>query len=215
MTRTFLKSDPAFSALAILLFFSGWFVGCRESSPVARLQELSGVVQVRRDKSADFQEVREPVPVHEGTEIKTGRDSTAKLVYADGSEISLRPQSFFVVENTRNLGLQTGGNLTYRIKKNPAGVTVKTPMGVTAVLGTEFAMEVTATSTRLFLDEGKIRFSTQTSRQELQPGETMTVNAAGEISTPRPLDSTETEQFSRLRNSRLKQLLDSKKQNSQ
>ncbi len=134
--------------------------GSGPSQPVAQVKNPQGTVDSRAGEAGDFSPAKDKQALEKGGAVRTGRKSTVDLVFADGSDCTVKAEAYFEVGKKEVTGLQNQGMVIYRFKTQQEGkkATVQTPHGVTAVLGTVFLLDVVSTSTTLLVDKGKVSF---------------------------------------------------------
>ncbi|MFZ2959619.1 MAG: FecR family protein [Candidatus Ozemobacteraceae bacterium] len=166
------------------------FFGCGQTdSPIAHVKLVHGAVQTRFSLKADFSPAKEDDALAVGGAVKTGEDASAQIVFLDKGEAAVKPESYFEVGSGQNLGKQVSGAAVYRVNKQKDSVKVETPQGVTAVLGTVFRLDVSATQTTVIVDEGRVAFTNQAGNTaEVNPGQKLVANAQGALSAPTALD---------------------------
>ncbi|RCK78181.1 MAG: hypothetical protein OZSIB_1697 [Candidatus Ozemobacter sibiricus] len=175
----------------VLALVGGLSAGCGGSggAAVATLREVKGKVEARGTGGAPFQIVAGELPLQVGGAIRTGEDGEGLVKYVEGSEVRLGAETYYEVREKGTLGWQESGSARYKVPPQKQPVGVETPHGVTAVLGTDFRLDVTATQTTVTLQEGKIRFTNRASESiELTPGQQLTVTAGQPLGTPAELD---------------------------
>ena len=95
---------------------------------------------------------------------------------ADGSTVLLRPNSSLFELGEHRLRLEGDG--FFDVTSNPARVfSVETAGGLIEVLGTRFSVTARNEDTRVFLEEGSVRFSAGQGRVLLEPGQAVETNA--------------------------------------
>lgn len=165
-----------------------FLTGCDSGKPVAMLLNPKGQVQVKATTQSVFEPAKGQTPLPEGAAIKTGDDGSAEVKYGDDSLLLLRSNSLFLVKAGNSLGKQDEGNMIFKIQAQKVEVNVETPHGVTAVLGTTFAQQVSSESTILSLDQGKVRFTDHASQSKtLEPGYQLVVKAGAPLPEPVPM----------------------------
>lgn len=103
-----------------------------------------------------------------GQRIKLGDNSSAVILFADGSELALQPNSELELDT---LTVYAGGHMTdtrvrlqagrVEVRANPRGIPnqrldIFTPSAITAVRGTQFLVEAQASNTLTQTTEGKV-----------------------------------------------------------
>ncbi|NLI77720.1 MAG: FecR domain-containing protein [Candidatus Riflebacteria bacterium] len=183
--------NVALSAVLGLAFLTVVGCGGGGSSPsaIATLGQVQGKVEARSRGGDPFAPAAGEVSLQAGGAVRTGEDGHGQVKYLDGTEVALSPETYYEVKEQTTLGRQESGSGRYRVSPQKTTVEVETPHGVTAVLGTAFRLDVTATQTVVSLQEGKVRF-TSPSREsvELTPGQQLTVTAGQPLGQPAELD---------------------------
>jgi hypothetical protein len=74
----------------------------------AHFTNLDGVVRVKKGNASSWTKADYNLPLEKGDVIQTGAEGMAKVVFADGSSYTIKPESLIVVEdNSTNSALQT------------------------------------------------------------------------------------------------------------
>lgn len=136
---------------------------------IARLDAVEGPVMVIGGESPIKALVNADLPSGRGLETSTGR---AVLKYADGTTVELVPGTKvaeFVEDNGKRFRLDAGA-LTAVVAKQPKPFLITTPHGEAQVLGTILRLKVDAKSTRLDVDEGKVRFTRTADKKAVEVG---------------------------------------------
>lgn len=132
------------------------------SVTVARAERVTGDVHVLAGTSAT--PLKTGVQITAGQGIRTlGVQATASLVYPDKSRMELGGDTTVLhLETARGKSaLLSSGVITVKASKQPEGrpMILSTPHAEVRVLGTEFTLRVTPSSTRLDVAEGRVRLT--------------------------------------------------------
>jgi ferric-dicitrate binding protein FerR (iron transport regulator) len=124
---------------------------------VATLESFKGDATVQGEKAKEGQAILA------GLKIETGVESAAALKLADGTKIELAAETR-VAQITNGDGKKIAldlGALTAEVKKQPAGqpLVITTPHAEARVLGTRFTLAVKGDTTRLEVQEGRVRLT--------------------------------------------------------
>jgi hypothetical protein len=175
-TRTLVLASAAALALVV-------FQGCGESGerPAASLVGVSGPVEIARAKEAPaaVDPARLPLALTDGTTIETGKGATASLKLLTGTDVSVRENSRYTIDVfaksrkdpavhdlSSTLKGKDGalGAAFFSVTKDKAPAApkfgrfeVKAGSVVTAVMGTEFAVEEQGGTVRVFRGEGAVQ----------------------------------------------------------
>lgn len=182
-------------SVALMLVGISLFTGCGGNPEVARVKDPNGNVRVRAGATGTFTEARAEDPLAQGGAVRTGENGKVRLLFGDGSELTVKPESYFEVSQGSALGLQTEGAVLYKINKQKSGLTVETPHGVTAVLGTTFLIRVGSDSTQLGVDEGRVSFTPKGGGPAVtvEAGQKIEAGADGKVAAPETFDLSEEE----------------------
>jgi len=189
----------AFFSIVALAVAGAWLAGPR-TAQAATLIEIAGAVESISHNEL-WQGVANGDQVGEGQILRTGAESSATLVFYDGSRMVLGPDTEIVINK---LDGSWGKALKAEIEQVSGKTTnsvvplqgwgsyyrVQTPTGMTNVLGTVFSVSVDESgTTRVAVDKGEVRFS---------EGKQEVLVAAGQATTAHPEQSllTPTYQFS-------------------
>ncbi|OGS09844.1 MAG: hypothetical protein A3J70_02235 [Elusimicrobia bacterium RIFCSPHIGHO2_02_FULL_61_10] len=142
----------------------------------------SGSVEVRTGSGA-WQAVSARGELTAGSEVRTTKDSTAQIIFSDGSRIALSSNAQFLVEKTdrREASFRLGMG---RLRAYFSGVfasrmNIRTPTAVCSVRGTEFEMSA-GEKTEISVDEGHLEVrDNQGHNAVVTSEESIAVGAAG------------------------------------
>jgi len=124
-----------------------------EGTPVGYVKNVKGSATVTTNGLAI--EAQPGTPLHQGSVLKTGAQSSMGVTFKDNTLMSFGPDTLLTVEEylyepaegKLKLGARMGkGTLNYVsgviAKLQPEAVTVKTPAGMIGVRGTQFLLKV-------------------------------------------------------------------------
>ncbi|MBF0547978.1 MAG: FecR domain-containing protein [Candidatus Riflebacteria bacterium] len=155
-----------------------------------RILQPSGLVQMQRTSSSTLSNAKENDELLPGGTIHTWANGGARLVYPDESGITILPDTYFEVRVGQCLGFQAQGTVIYSVKPNKLGVTVETPHGVIAVLGTTFRISVASDGTAIWVNEGHVSFTSVTGdQQHLRAGQSLHYSGTGKVPLPIQIDA--------------------------
>ena len=161
----------------------------------AKLVQLSGDVNIS-GPSADWQVARPDTQLQADHRIKVGKNSTARLVFADGSVMDLQPDTLLVLDT---LSLYAAGQMIdtrarlqsgrVEIRANPKGLSnqrldIITPSAVTAVRGTQFLVEAQTSKTIAQTSEGKVELKNSQGNAMVTAGYSSLVNEGQKPAAP-------------------------------
>lgn len=173
--------------------------GCSQTDniAVAVVSEPKGQVELREGAASQFAQAKAQAPIYAGGAVRTGEDGSTALDYADGSKILVHALSFFEIGNEAGKARQDKGSVLYQLQKQKKDVTIETPHGVTAVLGTTFLVQVDQDSTTVMVEEGKVEFRSKTGpeKQVIDAGYMLKVGGDGKLGQPVGLNPFEREQL--------------------
>ncbi len=184
--RGFMKKNAisALLALLIALSVSATFLGCGAAQVFsAKLQGVTGTVQARPNSEGAFSDAKEGDVLQSGATVKTGDDGRVKIVFNEGGELDVMPDSLFEIGKDRNLGNQTEGAVWYKLPKQKEQLQIRSPHGVTAILGTRFFIKIATDSSTIGLEEGSISFTADKTGEMkiLTPLQKIVVQSSGKI----------------------------------
>ena len=162
--------------MVVLMTFLVVLSGCGNdaASLTATVQAVSGKVEIRQTAAAAFKDAAVNDAVKAGGIVKTGEESFANLVINGQVTVEIKSDSMFELEPGKDYVAQNSGMAIYKIEKNKGGFKVKSPQGVTCVLGTRFMVRILDNMTVVGVEEGKVSFTGNN-------GETRTVEAKQKI----------------------------------
>ncbi len=147
-------------------------------------------------KVIDF-EKNEPITLIEGTQVRTGEDGLATILFADDSRLLLQNDSQLVLEGLSLLGDGNLSDMRLRLEQGRVENSINTdefkdrhyeittPFATTAVRGTEFRVSTDATQSKTMAEvlSGKIEVSAQKESvsKNVIHGQGAIINAEGEI----------------------------------
>jgi len=125
-------------------------------------------------------------PLKNGDIIKTGSDSSAQVIYTDGSKILIKPVSTVIFKKNR-VSIKRGNSVLRFVKKNKK-FQIFTPVVLMGLLGTELEVSVPEKNTSLItLNKGKIWLKAllgNKKKLELSHGHKITVTEKGILEEP-------------------------------
>ncbi len=189
------KKRAVLVGLAVLVTFAS-LVGCggADDPPLAKVREPVGEVEARLKAGEGFASVQGEQPLKEGGGVRTGRASGARIAFADGSEAVVKAEAYFEVHAKVPRALQEKGLVIYRFNKQQQETRIKTPHGLTAVLGTMFLLEVDADSTTLVVEEGRVSFTDlMGTTVEVGAGQRVIARRGSPVTPPAAVDPFERE----------------------
>ncbi|WP_291085833.1 FecR domain-containing protein [Hydrogenophaga sp.] len=142
-------------AVAAGLALASWtgMAVAQDKAPVGYVKNVKGTATVTTDGKAV--EAQPGTPLHQGSELKTGAQSSMGVMFKDNTMMSFGPSTLLTVdeylyepgEGKLKLGARMGkGTLNYVsgviAKLQPEAVTIKTPTGMIGVRGTQFLLKV-------------------------------------------------------------------------
>jgi len=151
-------------------------------SDSATLVSSQGQVEITLDKKGVTGQY--PLPIPEGAHIKTGADSSAILVLANGSKIELSANTHFTYASQTsadtNLFLLSGRLTGWIRHMNKRRLNIRTPSAVAAVRGTVLSASVNGETSLFDLYQGTLfvtdKFGQSTTMTEGQRSEVNTVH---------------------------------------
>ncbi len=176
-------------AMVTLAAFGLWLAGPR-SARAATLMELNGQVELA-STAGDWHAAQEGERVHEGARIRTGDDSSATLLFYEGSRATLSSDTDLSVTRlggTWNKVLKVGlnqyaGQTSHSVVPlhSPDGrYQVLTPSGLASVRGTIFTVAVNP--------DGQSRFSVERGKVWVNQADAQVVLVAGQATASQPDD---------------------------
>lgn len=153
---------PPMGAAAAALLLLG-YLGFKKAPRglCAEILRIEGPVQLMVGDSR--RPARSGDVVEPGRGVHTGPGARVTLGYPDGTTIEVAEDTVISLEKDRKakrISLDRGG-LRARVAKQPAGrpMVLATPQAEVEVLGTRFSLSVKVDSTRLEVEEGKVRMT--------------------------------------------------------
>ena len=151
----------------------------------------NGAVDVRSGAATSWRPVVDRETVTAGQEIRTHRNSTAELIFADGSRVQINNYSVFAIDKTgtddTSFSLKFG-----KIRAAFAGllsshISIRTPTAVCAVRGTVFEVGSDSKGTEVTMAEGVLEVKDKQGKQAvITSEETMRIGESG-LERPRML----------------------------
>ncbi|MGI8882688.1 MAG: FecR domain-containing protein, partial [Pyrinomonadaceae bacterium] len=179
------------AAFVICIGLAGLFVSERldwsGSTLAATIENANGAVFVVSDNES--RQLTAGEQLQKGERVRTAKDSTAVLRFADGSTIEMRERSeFSVSENRRGvtIRLERGDVIVEAAKQHNGRLYVQTPDSLVSVKGTIFAVESGTKGSRVSVVEGEVQVNHAGKDETLLPGDQTTTN--------RSLDRTSVQQ---------------------
>jgi len=190
------------AALALVAGLAAWFfLGRGQPAPPppqsvetgARFTAIEGSVQVKHAGTLKWIEATTAVVLRRNDLVRTGTGATAEILFADGTQISFRPDILATIEESSQnpvsrrhrvaLRIQSGeANFQTATRAVPGSTTISTPtVATTAERDTVGSIQVAEggdTAIRIFRGAGQAQTSIG-QRIQLAPNEGLLVDAAG------------------------------------
>ncbi|MDQ7771933.1 MAG: FecR family protein [Elusimicrobiales bacterium] len=157
--------------------------------PKAALYSHKGMVQLR-EAGGDWRPAPKAAELVTGSALKTGRKSSAEILYADGTMVRMDENSELSIEDLRlsaeersfSVKALTGRFMFMAAKARHrfSRFAVRTPSAVCAVRGTDFAVIAGPEVSDIGLFEGSLEVAAEGEPGVLSPGQQATA-AAGEL----------------------------------
>lgn len=90
-------------------------VGDRQVVGVGQVFSLEGRVTIQRAGKSEWNPAMEEMPVFNGDFVRTGRDGSAEILFADGSLYRIAPNSLLEIHQGRRASSDRGGAVTMRV----------------------------------------------------------------------------------------------------
>lgn len=136
-------------------------VGAPRSKEKSKLPVICRVIRLIGSAKRNQAAIRSGEVIEESGDLMTGDNSSVTLSYADGSQVELRSKSTArLLAGATRLQL-TRGEALIKVspQKKEAPFQVLTPHGEATVLGTRFVLHVNEASTKVEVEEGKVRLT--------------------------------------------------------
>jgi len=187
----------------VLLAALGWLQFCRKATPTptpttsvetsTRFQSVEGSVQVKRAGTLEWIPASRASVLKQSDLVRTGSGAAAEILFADGTHLSVRPDSLITIEeSTENpvsrtqrvgIAIQSGeANFQTAARNVPGSTTISTPtVRTTADRDTAGNIQVAesgATGLRIYKGQGEAQ--TRTGQKiTLAPNQGVKIDAAG------------------------------------
>jgi hypothetical protein len=162
-----------------------------------KVTAISGVAKWRNAKTIFWEDLKLGQEVRQGDHIRTEKDGQVKVEFTNGNVLFLKSHSQIFID-TLNLEKESGKYETVfktkqaRIKaevndrENLKTFEVRTPVAVAGARGTIFCMNVTPTSSEVFVEQGAVSFRNALSGQEreIHPGLATATDRSGKVAEP-------------------------------
>jgi len=186
-----------------LALWCGAFWGCGgqggNPADAVALSQLNGTVARKADAASAFAPAKDGDRVQAGGAVRTSESSRATLSWADQTQVTLQPETYFEIKAGGALGVQNQGSAIFKVApQQRKGATVETPHGTTAVLGTTFLVRVASDGTAIWVDEGSVEFTAKNGEKKtITTGQTLAYGGSGTLADPRPVPPPERDQLFR------------------
>lgn len=156
-------------AVLFLLIAAIYVIGCGSKSTdlTARVIKVTGNVELRQPSEANFVAAKENDLLACGGILKTGDGAVAELEIIGKGTVEIKSDASFELEPGKDYVVQKAGAAVYKIDKDKDGFKVKSPQGVTCVLGTEFMVRVLEKLSVVGVVEGKVSFTTNKGEEKV------------------------------------------------
>ncbi len=178
-------------ALLLMVLFAGGCGGAAQE--IATIRKPQGGVEARGTPETSFLPAVDGTRMSTGGAARTGPKGSGIITFSKGSNITLRPNTFFEVGGEQDLGAQKEGTAIYRIQKGGGQISVDSPVGHTLVLGTTFAISLATDVSTLWVQEGTVAFTPNMggASQTLTAGQKLLISRTGSPSAPIAFDPAE------------------------
>jgi hypothetical protein len=192
-----ISSPRAIPPGAILNIPTAWL---KQAPEPARVHAVIGDVTLYRKAGGEAERVTQGAEVHTGDALETGDSSSVRVLFADQSELLVKPESLVIFDRysrfqetgmvDTNLRLERGELRTY-VRPRTSGSSrfiIVTPSAAAAVRGTRFDVEVDQEEvTRNSVLDGTVALSAQGQTQQVEAGFSSTAAPGEPPSQPVPL----------------------------
>lgn len=178
-------------ACLFLLITSIYIIGCggKSTDLTARVTKVTGKVELRQPSTDTFVAAKEDDLLACGGILKTGDGAAAALEIIGKGTVEIKSDASFELEPGKDYVVQKAGAAVYKIDKEKDGFKVKSPQGVTCVLGTEFMVRVLEKMSVVGVIEGKVSFTANKGEEKiLAAGEKVIADSQGFIGGVSPFD---------------------------
>lgn len=173
-----------------------WLAG-PSSARAATLMDVNGQVQIAsQNSSSDWQTAANGEKVHEGERIRTGSDSSATLLFYDGSRSTMLANTDVTITTLQGdwqrdiqvkLTQQKGktSHSVVPLHGDKSSFLIQTPSGLASVRGTTFNVSVDQNGlSRFAVGMGKVLVSNQNSEMYLGAGQAALLQPGQALDTP-------------------------------
>lgn len=173
----------------LIMLISGIGCGNKSTDLTARIVKVTGNVELRQPSAETFVVAKEDDLLACGGILKTGDGAAATMEIIGKGTVEVKSDASFELESGKDYVVQKAGAAVYKIEKNKGGFKVKSPQGVTCVLGTEFMVRVLEKMSVVGVVEGKVSFTTNKGEEKLlNAQEKVIADAQGFIGEIKPFD---------------------------
>ncbi|MFN2150011.1 MAG: DUF5666 domain-containing protein, partial [Anaerolineales bacterium] len=180
-----------------VLMLGGIWLASAQGARAATIENVTGTVEMATSAAGvDWQPLLAGDEMRSGQRLRTGPNSSATLVFFDGSRARLDSQADITLNRvdgglgkvlrvvmTQNAGKSSHQVVPFRGKNST--YLVFTPSGTVSVHGTQFSVNVGSTGkTRFAVDTGKVLVANQASQVYLSAGQTLSAQPAEMFDTP-------------------------------
>lgn len=160
-----------------LLLISFWFLKSDNSKAIlGSLQGITGKVEYKIANSDLYTSAQNGFELYQNTCVRTQRNGKVTIVFRKRGKLTLASNSFFKIKSGNCIGSQNYGTAIYDINKQKSTISVKTPQGLTCILGTTFRQDISSDSLSIVLKVGLIKFQGNNGKQILiKPSEQLTI----------------------------------------
>jgi len=179
-----------------IFIFGGLWLTTARGAQAATIENVTGTVEMTTSVGADWQLLSAGDKLRSGQRLRTGPNSSATLVFYDGSRAQLDSLADITLNRVdggrgkilRVVMTQNAGKSSHQVVpfngKNSSYL-VFTPSGTVSVHGTQFSVDVSGNGkTRFAVDTGKVLVANQASEVYLTGGQTLSALPAATLDTP-------------------------------
>ncbi|MEW6039898.1 MAG: FecR family protein [Elusimicrobiota bacterium] len=158
---------------------------------------VMGKMEVRRSGTKKWEKARSGMFLFAGDEVRTASGAKGAIVFSNGSEMKINSSSHFTIESEDRIKREGKVHLhrgqTYnRSVTLRAKISVRTPVAVVSVRGTEYDTQVDEDGdTDVLVVDGEVSVTNDFGSVNVEEGQSTTVTAGQSPTTPQDVSITE------------------------
>ncbi len=200
-----MKVKKIISSILLIAIFSFSFAVARiaaatkKQDVAAMVTQIIGKMEVMKAGDTKWQKAKTGMFLAQGDKLRTGKRSKAAIMFSNGAEVKINQSTEFDIESSEagksDTARITRGQATCALRARKGGnmsFSVKTPVAVVSVRGTEFDTEVSGTGeTTVLVVRGVVRFENEFGGVDVKENQTAKATSGNPPGQPEDVPNDE------------------------